>query len=110
MPTSDVARLRSPVNTASAAIRTSTHPMSTGTHRGNGAGSGSKSCSGFGSVIAFGPRVLVDFGDAVVGHERVVVVIEAVVRRLAFLQQIERALLIVGRHVDADLAHRAEID
>src|SRR6185436_3328456 len=109
MPTSDVARLRSPVNTASAAMRTSTHPISTGTHRGNGACSGSRSCSGFGSVIAFGPRVLVDLGDTVVGHERVVIVVEALVRRLALLEQIERALLVIGGHVHADLAHRAEV-
>src|ERR1051326_6459067 len=92
--------------TAGPAISTSTMPISTGTQRGIAGVS-----SIFGSAATrLRLRVVVDLRDAVVGHDRVVVVGELVVLLLTLPQQIERALLVLGRDVDADVSHRPEVD
>src|SRR5688572_3604049 len=86
-----------PVKTASPASATSTTPMSTGTHRGIAAGSGAKSrsWSGVGSVIAFGLRVLIDRRRPLVGHQGLLIVIEALIRLLALAQQLLGTRLVV---------------
>src|SRR4051794_22566796 len=87
-------------------MSTSTMPMSTGTQRGIAGASSSLGSS----ATRLRLRVVVDLRDAVVGHDRVAIVGELVVLGLALAQQVERALLVLGRHVDADVAHGPEVD
>src|ERR1041385_4864844 len=94
-----------PVHTASAAMNTSSTPISTGTQRGIGGAT-----SGVSSATGLRLRVLVDVGLALVRHERVALVVELVVLRLALPEQPERALLVLGADVDADVGHRAAVD
>src|SRR5438067_1055128 len=94
-----------PVQTASSAMSTSSTPMSTGTQRGIGG-----AASGLSLPTGLRLRVLIDVGDAVIGHDRVAVVVELVVLDLALLEQVEGAPLVLGVDVDADVAHGPEVD
>src|ERR1043166_521204 len=94
-----------PVQTASPAMSTSSTPINTGTQRGIG---GATSWGSLSTGLRL--RVLVDLGDALVGDDGVVIVVELVVLVLALPEEIERALLVLGADVDADLAHGPEVD
>src|SRR5437868_4382462 len=94
-----------PVQTASAAMSTSSTPISSGTQRGIGG-----AASGLSLSTGLRLRVLVDVGHAVIGHQRVAVVVELVVLRLALLEQVERAPFVLGSDVDADVPHGPEVD